>query len=283
MANVNGGALTNQQQGGQAVARATVKSLLTSDKMKQRFEDILGKKAQGFMASVINISNSTSLHDAEPMSVISAAAIAATLDLPIDPNLGHAWLVPYNDKRKGKVAQFQMATRGYVQLAQRTGQYKRLNSIPVYQNQFKSWNGLTEELDADFSLEGEGNIVGYAVYFSLINGFEKLVYWSKEKVTKHAKKYSKTFNNGPWQTNFDEMALKTVLKDTLKKWGILSIQMQTAINADQAIVKETALNDNADVNESFDYADNPNNSIDAEFTPIDEKDEFAGTPFSEEK
>lgn len=281
MANVNGGLTqqNNQVQHKQPTPIDTIRGLLAQPKIKEKFENMLGKKSAGFMASIINVYSSGSLKDKDPMSVVSAAAIAATLDLPIDPNLGHAWIVPY-----GKKAQFQMATRGYVQLAQRSSQYKRINTVIVYENQFKSWNALTEELDADFTIDGTGNVVGYAAYFKLVNGFEKLVYWSKEKVTQHAKRYSKSFNNGPWQTNFDAMAEKTVLKVALKNWGVLSIEMQTAITADQAVIKDGILKGD-DVSDSVEYPDNPESKdvVDVDFkedNPAETKqDDFSGTPF----
>ncbi len=148
-----------------------------------------GKKAQGFISSVLQVINGNKLlNKVDPNSVVNAAATAASLDLPINPNLGFAWIVPY----KGK-AQFQIGWKGFVQLALRTGQYKRINSIEVYENQFKSFNRLTEELTADFDIVGEGEIVGYAAYFMLTNGMEKMTYWSKEEVINHAKKYSKAY------------------------------------------------------------------------------------------
>ena len=161
--------------------------------------------------------------------------MAATLDLPINQNLGFAWIVPY-----GNAAQFQMGWKGYVQLANRTGQYKAINVTEVYENQFTSFNRLTEELDADFSIVGSGSVVGYVAYFKLLNGFEKTVFWTTEEVKQHGAKFSKTFNqaNGVWKTNFDAMAKKTVLKNTLAKWGILSIEMQNAVIADSAIIND---------------------------------------------
>ncbi|APM39427.1 recombinase RecT [Clostridium kluyveri] len=238
-----------------------VKNILANINMQKRFQEILGKKAAGFMANLVNISNGK-LKGIEPYSIVSSAMIAATLDLPIDPNLGFAWIVPY-----GKKAQFQMGYRGFVQLALRTGQYKHINVIEIYKGQLKTYNPLTEELELDFDSKESNEVVGYAAYFSLINGFEKTVYWSKEKVTAHGKKFSKTYNNGPWQTDFDAMAKKTILKNTLSKWGILSIDMQTALQADQATVKKGVL-DGESVEVNLDYIDNPD-SIDAEFEEVD--------------
>ena len=227
----------------------TVKSLFTQNDIQKRFEDLLGKKAQGFITSVLQIvSNSGYLSKADPLTVLNAAATAATLDLPINQNLGFAWIVPY----KGQ-AQFQMGWKGYVQLALRTGQYARINVTPIHENQFKSWNNLTESLEGDFSLDGEGKIVGYAGYFKLTNGFEKTVYWSHEKVEKHAKRFSKSYTNGPWKTDFVAMALKTVLKAMISKWGIMSIQLQTAVVADQSVQKNAG---------DYNYIDNDNKDED---------------------
>ena len=178
------------------------------------------------------------LKNADPISVYNAALMAATLDLPINQNLGFAWIVPY-----GKAAQFQLGVKGLVQLAQRSGQYLNINVIEVYENQFESFNTLTENLNAKFDLPGEGKIIGYAAYFKLINGFEKTCFWTTEKVIQHGKRYSKSFNNGPWKSDFDAMAKKTVLKSTLSKWGILSIEMQTAVKIDQSVINDDQGND----------------------------------------
>lgn len=216
----------------------TIKSLMKRDEVQKKFEELLGKKAQGFISSVLQVVNrSKHLKSADPKTVLNAAATAAILDLPIDPNLGFAWIVPY----KGQ-AQFQIGWKGFVQLAQRTGQYHRINVVEVYENQFKSYNVLTEELDADFMKDAKGDVVGYAAYFKLTNNFEKLVFWTKSKVIAHAKKYSKSYGSSlsPWsdEDQFGAMAKKTVLKNTLSKWGIMSIEFKTAVMSDQAVQNE---------------------------------------------
>lgn len=212
---------------------SNIKQFFDREDVKTKFTEMLGKRAPQFITSVLQIATSNKLlENVEPVSIYNSAAIAATLDLPLNNNLGYAWIVPYGGK-----AQFQLGWKGLVQLAQRTAQYKRINVTEVYANQFKSWNSLTEELDADFSIDGTGGVVGYCAYFRLINGFEKVVYWSKEKVNAHGKKYSKSFGNGPWKDEFDKMAKKTVLKNALGQWGILSIEMQNAFKADQAVVE----------------------------------------------
>lgn len=218
----------------------TTKQFFAQDGVKKKFEELLGKRAAQFTTSVLQVVSSNNLlQKATPESIYNAAAMAATLDLPINQNLGFAWIVPY----KGAAA-FQMGWRGFVQLAQRTGQYLRINVTEVYKNQFKSYNQLTEELDADFGVDGIGEIVGYVAYFKMLNGFEKTVYWSKTKVNAHAMKYSQAYKSGtgitPWKDpdQFHEMAKKTVLKNTLSKWGFLSIELQQATITDQASIKD---------------------------------------------
>lgn len=213
-----------------------IRSFFATEGVTRKFKDILGNKAQGFITSVLQVVNgSDQLSKVSPVSIFNAAATAAVLDLPINQNLGFAWIVPY----KGQ-AQFQIGYKGFIQLAQRSGQYEKLNMLPVYANQFNSWNDLTETLDADFEKDGQGEIVGYAAYFKLINGYSKTVYWSKAKVIEHAKRFSKNFNGetSTWKSDFDTMAMKTVLKNMLSRWGILSIEMQKAINVDQAVIKD---------------------------------------------
>ena len=216
--------------------QVAVKDFFLRDDVKKKFQELLGQKSVGFITSVMQVVNNNNLlQKASPASIYNAAAMAATLDLPINQNLGFAWIVPY-----GNQAQFQVGWKGIIQLANRTGQYKAINVVEVYENQFKSYNRLTEELDADFTQEGNGNIIGYVAYFKLLNGFEKTSFWTVEEVKKHAQQFSKTYkqSNGVWATSFNAMAKKTVLKNTLSKWGILSIEMQNAVIADQAIIND---------------------------------------------
>lgn len=213
----------------------SISKVLAQDSVQKRFSEMLGKKAPGFISSILQVVNGNNLlQKAEPATILNAAATAASLDLPINPNLGFAYIVPY----KGK-AQFQMGWKAYVQLALRTGQYQAINVVEVYENQFRSFNAMTEFLECDFSIEGSGKVVGYAAYFRLSNGFEKTTFWSKEKVLDHAKKYSQSFGKSfsPWsdESLFDSMAKKTVLKNTLSKWGIMSIEMERGILADQSV------------------------------------------------
>ena len=228
---------------------------MKQDSIKRRFEDVLGKKAAGFMSSIISATSANKeLKKADPISIVSAAAVAAALDLPINPSLGFAHIVPYSGQ-----AQFQMGWRGFVQLGMRTGQYKTINAAVVREGELVSSNKFTGEMVFDETKRTSDKIIGYVAYFRLLNGFEKWFYMTMDEVRAHGKKYSKSFESGGgrWKNDFDLMALKTVLKMLMSKYGVLSIEMQTAFQADQAIVKEDG---------GFEYPDNDSdpNVIDGE-------------------
>lgn len=207
-------------------ATASLKGLMESDSIKKRFEEILKNRAAQYMSSIVNLVNSDAkLMECDPMSVIASCVVAATLDLPIDKNLGYAWVVPY-----AKRATFQLGYKGYIQLALRTGQYRSINALPIREGELVSWNPLTEELKIDFAKRTSDKIIGYAGYFQLINGFRKTVYWSKEAIETHRKRFSKS--EFGWKNDWDAMALKTVIRNMLSKWGILSVEMQKAYSED---------------------------------------------------
>ncbi len=227
---------------------ATLPNLLASTNVKKKFEDMLGKKAAGFVSSILSAVNSNpKLKKAEPWSVISAASIAASLDLPINPSLGFAHIVPY-----GGVAQFQIGWKGYVQLAQRTGQYLTINASPVCEGELISNNPFTGEMNLSRESRKSDKVIGYVLFFKLLNGFEKYYYMTKEQCEKHGKRYSDSYSEkwSWWQKDFDLMGLKTVVKGGLSKWGILSTEMQIAIQTDQATVKQDG---------SYEYPDNEPN------------------------
>lgn len=214
-------------------------SFLKSEPVRNRIEQVVGKRAEQFTTSLLSIvNNNTLLAKASPESVLGAAMKAAVLNLPIEPSLGYAYVVPYNRSykegtqwRKVCEAQFQLGYKGLIQLAQRSGLYKSINAGVVYKSQLVSYNPMFEELELDFN-QPEDEIVGYFAAFRLLNGFEKVSYWTKEKAAAHGKRFSKSFDTGPWNTDFDAMAQKTILKDILSKYGPLSIDMQTAIGND---------------------------------------------------
>ncbi len=191
--------------------------------------NVLHDRAPQFATSIVSIVNSNrSLANVDQMSVIQSAMVAATLDLPIDQNLGYVWLVPY----KGK-AQAQIGYKGYIQLAQRSGQYRAMNAVTVHEGELTSWNPLTEEIGYDPTKRASDNVIGYIGYFKLLNGFEKTVYWSREQIEQHRARFSKAGGNSPWASDFDAMALKTVLKSMLTKWGPMSTQLAEAVSKDE--------------------------------------------------
>lgn len=244
------------KKGNGTVGQATLKSMINDERTKNKFKEMLGNKAAGFLTSLMNTTNGNAqLQQADPNSILKAGAIAATLDLPIDPNLGFAYIVPYNNKGKNE-AQFQMGYKGFVQLAIRTGQYKRINVTELYEGQFESYDPITDELKYNLDNRLSDEITHYVAYFQTINGFEKYNVMSREEIENHAKKFSKTYSykGSSWQTNFNTMAKKTVLKLLLSKFGILSIEMQTAQKADQAVIREFDKN-----NIEVEYVDNENN------------------------
>lgn len=242
------------------VGQNALKTMINDERTQKKFRELLGKKAPGFLTSLLNtINGNKQLQQADASSIMKAGAIAATLDLPIDPNFGYAYIVPYNNKGKNE-AQFQMGYKGFVQLAMRTGQYKKITVSELYEGQFKSYDPITDNLEYDLNDKISDETTHYIAYFKLLNGFEKYFIMSKEEVEEHARKYSKTFNASfsNWKTNFDGMAKKTVLKLLLSKFGIMSIEMQTAQKADQAVIKDIKDNNNIEV----EYVDNDNNFSD---------------------
>lgn len=229
-----------------------IKALLNSASVQEKFKVVLKDKAAGFTSSVLTLVNNDSyLAQVEPMSIMTGAMVSATLDLPLDKNLGYAYLIPF----KGK-AQFIIGYKGYIQLAMRSGQYKFINVTAIYEGQLKSWNPLTEEFIFDNEAEHSDVVIGYAGYFELLNGFKKTVYWTKEQIEKHRRKNAKGKDKSPtgvWRDDFDAMAQKTVLRSMLSKWGILSIEMQKSVTFDENNVELN--NDNELVAERIDVTE----------------------------
>lgn len=196
------------------------------------------------MTSVLQITTQSKLlSKADPISIYQAAAVAATLDLPLNQNLGFAYIVPYNDKDKGQVAQFQLGYKGFIQLAQRSGQFKSIYASPIYEGQIVSENPL-EGYEFDFTKKSD-KLIGYAARFKLINGYEATLYMTVDQLKKHGTQYSQSFKKGfgLWKDNFDAMASKTVLKLLLSKYAPLSVDMQKAIVSDQAVINDAETED----------------------------------------
>lgn len=251
-----------QQQSVKPNGTKLVSNFLQSKSILDKFTSLLGDKAQGFITSIITIVNqSKELQNATHESIYTAALMAASLDLPLNQNLGFAYIVPYNNNKADlQEAQFQMGWKGFVQLAQRTGLYKNISATAILEGQIISDNPLFG-YEFDFNVKSD-IVVGYASYFRLLNGFEKVFYMSIEDIQKHAKKYSQTYKSDKdwvvkksrWSQDFDSMALKTVIKLLISKFGPMSIEMQKAIISDQSVIK------NIDTME-VDYVDNTSLSI----------------------
>lgn len=219
-----------------AVAPKDLRGMLALPAIRERFENILGNKARAFASSIISVTQGNkALQECDPGSIIASAAMAASLDLPIIGSLGQSCLVPYSGK-----AQFQIMARGFVQLALRSGQYKTMNAVKVHDGEIVSRNRLTGEIDFNHDGKKSEKIVGFLFYFKLNTGFEKYTYMTVEECQAHGKKYSKSYgrDDSKWKTDFNAMALKTVVKQGLSKWGPLSTEMQKAIQFDQAAVRD---------------------------------------------
>lgn len=235
----------------------TLKGMLEMPAYKNKFNEMLGKKAAGFMSSIIAVANNNKLlAKAEPATVIGAAAQAAMLDLPINQSLGFAYIVPY----KG-AAQFQLGYKGYIQLAQRSGQYVDIGAKTVYEGELEYENRLLDKFK--FGERTGDKVIGYLAYFRLTNGFEKMLFMELDEMIAHAKKYSKSYSGGTekWGlADFNTMAEKTVLKRLLSKYGPLSIesvQMSQALSNDGGVI---SMNKDGDFDVNFD-----GETIDAEY------------------
>lgn len=249
--------ISKEQTNGQAVATVgnqslTVKTLFAKDEVKTKFQELLGKRAPQFITSVLQIVASNNLlSKADPYSVYHSAAVAAVLDLPLNPNLGFTYIVPYNQKyqedgqwKTKQVAQFQMGYKGFKQLALRSGQFIRMNATDIREGEIKKHNRLTGEIDfqwiEDYEARKKTKVVGYVSFFELVNGFTQTFYMSVGELEAHGKKYSQTFKKdmGLWKDNFESMCLKTVTKLNLSKNAPLSVEMQKAVVVDQAVIND---------------------------------------------
>lgn len=225
------------------------KSFFERDDVKSKFKELLGKRATSFITSVLQITAQNSLlAKADPASIYQAAAVAATLDLPLNQNLGFAYIIPYKSKQPDgsykDVAQFQIGYKGFIQLAQRSGQFKTISAAPIFEGQLIEQNPLTGFV-FDFTKKTSDKVIGYAAHFALLNGFEKTLFMTADDLKKHGTRFSQTFKKGYglWKDDFDSMAIKTVIKLLLSKFAPLSVEMQKAIITDQAVVKDADSDD----------------------------------------
>lgn len=226
-----------------------IKDFFDKPAVQAKMRELVDKNAASFGTSIMQIVNSNAmLLDAEPMSIFNAACMAATLNLPVNNNLGFAYIVPY--RNKGRVeAQFQLGYKGFIQLAQRSGQFKRINTCPVYDTDAEE--DVYQRLTSLIPRKPSGQIIGYIAYFQLLNGYEANLTMTMEELEAHAKRYSQTYKRGfgVWADNFEAMAKKTVIKLLLSQQAPLSIEMQKAVLSDQSVIKDVTA-------EQFDYIDN---------------------------
>ena len=230
-----------------------------ADVVQKRAIQILGeKKALSFTSSIISaVQMNPGLQECEPKSIFNAALLGESLNLSPSPQLGQYYLVPFNNKN-GKQAQFQLGYKGYIQLAIRSGQYKKLNVLAIKKGELINYDPLNEEIEVnliDDEVEREETeTTGYYAMFEYTNGFRKSIYWSKPKMIKHAEKYSAGYKAHKgytfWEKDFDGMAYKTMLRQLISKWGIMSVEMQTAFESDMAVLKDDGTKE---------YIDNPTN------------------------
>lgn len=202
------------------------KNLINSDEIKSKFTEVLKDKATAYRDSIMNLVNGDEdLRECEPRSIIDACMIAASLDLSVDKNLDYIWIIAYKKK-----ANFGLGYKGYIQLLLRTGEYKAINVVEVYEGQLIAWNPLAEELDIDVNSKKSDAIIGYAGYFEMLNGFRKSVYWSKENMDALRDNSSKA--DFRWSNDYKAMAKRTVIRNMISKWGSLSSEMQKAYSED---------------------------------------------------
>jgi recombination protein RecT len=244
----------------------TVKDFFNRDDVKKKFSELMGERASSFMTSVMQVVASNDLlKDADPPSIYQSAMVSATLNLPINNNLGFAYIVPYKSKQKDGtykvVAQFQIGYKGLIQLSQRSGQFATMNVTDVREGEVKSHNRLTDEVEFQWIQDQKErlskNIIGYVSYFRLLNGFEKLNLMYMDELEAHGKRFSQTFKRGfgLWKDDFDSMSKKTAMKLLLSKYAPLSVDMQKAVVADQSVIHDA---DTMDV----EYIDNDPTAID---------------------
>lgn len=257
--------------------KQTFSAFLAQDAMKKKINEMVGgEKGQQFVTSIISaVSTNPQLAECDNASIVSAALLGQALNLSPSPQLGQYYMVPFNDNKRGcKVAQFQIGYKGYIQLAIRSGQYKKLNVLAIKEGELKKYDPLNEEIEVEL-IENEeerekATTIGYYAMFEYLNGFRKTIYWSKEKMEAHALKYSMGYRAKKgytfWEKDFDGMAYKTMLRQLISKWGIMSVDltMQKALESDMAVI-----NDNG----TYDYIDNSNEfEMETEVIPTDNEE-----------
>ena len=230
--------------------RISFSAMISTDKYQRAINNTLRDpaRARRFVAAITSaVAINPALQECDPSTVLSGALLGESLNLSPSPQLGQYYLVPFANRNKGcKDAQFVLGYKGMIQLALRSGQYKRLNVLAVKAGELASWNPLTEEIDLhlieDDAQREQAATIGYVASFEYLNGFTKTIYWSREKMEAHALRFSKGYAAKKgytfWEKEFDAMAFKTMLRQLISKWGIMSVEMQQALDGDGAVVTE---------------------------------------------
>lgn len=256
---------------------------IQSEGYKNLVNNTLGdpKRAAAFVTAITSaVSANPGLMKCDPGSVLSAGLLGETLQLSPSPQLGQYYLVPFKDNKNGRtVAQFQLGYKGYIQLAIRSGQYKKLNALAIKEGELIRWDPLNEELEVklieDEAERAKTPTIGYYAMFEYLNGFRKEMYWSIEKMQNHALEYSQGYRAHKgytfWEKDFDSMAIKTMLRQLISKWGIMSIDFQKAYEADMGVLRPgTDKIEYVDNDDSFD-ADADLGDLPAAFEVTDEE------------
>lgn len=288
----------------------TFSSYLTCDLVRKKINEMVGgRDGQRFITSIISaVSVNPALSECEYGTILSAAMLGESLKLSPSPQLGQYYMVPFNDKKRGcKVAQFQLGYKGYIQLAIRSGYYKKINVISIKEGELIRFDPLEEEIEVNLiedEMEREAApTIGYYAMFEYHNGFKKAMYWSKAKMIAHADKFSQAFSKDAvkardpkynkvsfadyeagkvsdkdmwlyssfWYKDFDGMAYKTMLRQLISKWGIMSIELQTAIDKDMAAIHEDGTVDYVDnlSFESHESEETPSDTVQGEVIQVD--------------
>lgn len=232
-----------------ANAKMGMTAYLTQDAVKTQINNVIGgKNGTRFITSIVSaVNNNEQLQQCTNQSILSAALLGESLNLSPSPMLGYYYMVPFNDKNKGKVAQFQIGYKGLIQLAIRSGQYKKINVMSIKKGELEYFDPLNEEIKVklmvdDWDAREKAETIGYYAMFELVNGFKKAIYWSKEQMEAHAMQYSQGYRAKKgytfWEKDFDAMAHKTLLRQILSKWGIMSTELMSAIESDEAVINE---------------------------------------------
>lgn len=242
-------AVSNSLVQSKANTKMGMTAYLTQDAVKDQINKVIGgKNGTRFITAIISaVNNNEQLQQCTNQSILSAALLGESLNLSPSPMLGYYYLVPFNDKNKGKVAQFQIGYKGLIQLAIRSGQYKKINVMAIKEGELEYFDPLNEDIKvnlmvSDWNAREKAKTIGYYATFELTNGFKKSIYWSKEQMEAHAEQYSMGYKAKKgytfWEKDFDAMAYKTMLRQLLSKWGIMSTEMMSAIDSDEAVINE---------------------------------------------